>query len=36
MRASATALYLKHVDLERIITYSDYRPTDDGTYTVSR
>jgi hypothetical protein len=36
MRASATALYLKHVDLERIITYSDYRPAADGTYTVSR
>lgn len=36
MRASATALYLKHFDVERIITYSDYRPAADGAFTVSR
>ena len=27
---------LKSVDLERILTYSDYRPAADGPYSVSR
>jgi hypothetical protein len=36
MKASARILFLKSLDLERILTYSDYRPAADGTYTVSR
>jgi len=36
MRASATILLLKSLDLERILTYSDYRPASDGSYSVSR
>ncbi len=36
MRASARILFLKNLDLERILTYSDYRPEADGPYSVSR
>lgn len=36
MRASATILLLKSLDLERILTYSDYRPASDGPYSVSK
>jgi hypothetical protein len=36
MRASATILLLKSLDLERILTYSDYRPAADGPYSVSK
>jgi hypothetical protein len=36
MRASATILFLKSLDVERILTYSDYRPASDGAYSVSR
>jgi hypothetical protein len=36
MRASATILFLKSPDVERILTYSDYRPASDGSYSVSR
>jgi hypothetical protein len=36
MRASATILFLKSLDVERILTYSDYRPAPDGSYSVSR
>jgi hypothetical protein len=36
MRASATILLLKSLDLQRILTYSDYRPASDGPYSVSR
>jgi hypothetical protein len=36
MKASAKILFLKSLDLERILTYSDYRPAADGPYTVSR
>jgi hypothetical protein len=36
MRASATILFLKSLDVERILTYSDYRPASDGSYSVSR
>jgi hypothetical protein len=36
MRASATILLLKSLDLERILTYSDYRPASDGSYSVSK
>jgi hypothetical protein len=36
VRASARILFLKSVDIERILTYSDYRPTADGSYSVSR
>jgi len=36
MRASATILFLKSLDLERILTYSDYRPASDGAYSVSK
>jgi hypothetical protein len=36
MKASATIFLLKSVDLERILTYSDYRPAADGPYSVSR
>jgi hypothetical protein len=35
MRASARILFLKSLDMERILTYSDYRPATDG-YSVSR
>jgi len=36
MRASATILFLKSLEVERILTYSDYRPASDGSYSVSR
>jgi hypothetical protein len=36
MRASATILLVKSLDLERILTYSDYRPSADGPYSVSK
>jgi len=36
MKASARILFLKSLDLERILTYSDYRPAGDGSYSVSR
>jgi hypothetical protein len=36
MRASARILFLKSLDIERILTYSDYRPATDGAYSVSR
>lgn len=36
LRASATILFLKSLDLDRILTYSDYRPAADGPYSVSR
>jgi hypothetical protein len=36
MRASATILFLKSLDVERILTYSDYRPSADGQYSVSK
>jgi hypothetical protein len=36
MKASARILFLKSLDLERILTYSDYRPAADGPYSVSR
>jgi hypothetical protein len=36
VRASATILFLKSLDLDRILTYSDYRPAADGPYSVSR
>jgi hypothetical protein len=36
MRASARILFLKSLDIERILTYSDYRVTTDGSYSVSR
>jgi hypothetical protein len=36
MRASARILFLKSLDIERILTYSDYRPAVDGPYSVSR
>jgi len=36
MKASATIFLLKSLDLERILTYSDYRPAADGPYSVSR
>jgi hypothetical protein len=36
LKASATIFLLKSVDLERILTYSDYRPAADGPYSVSR
>jgi hypothetical protein len=36
MRASARILFVKSLDLERILTYSDYRPAADGPYSVSR
>jgi hypothetical protein len=36
MRASATILFLKSLDVERILTYSDYRPASDGSYSVSK
>jgi len=36
VRASARILFLKNLDLDRILTYSDYRRATDGPYTVSR
>jgi len=36
MKASARILFLKSLDLERILTYTDYRPAADGPYSVSR
>jgi hypothetical protein len=36
VRASATILFLKSLDIERIFTYSDYRPAVDGVSSVSR
>jgi hypothetical protein len=36
MRASARILFLKSLDIARILTYSDYRPAVDAPYSVSR
>ena len=36
VRASARILFLKGLDVDRILTYSDYRPATDGPYCVSR
>jgi hypothetical protein len=36
MRASARILFLKSLDIERILTYWDYRPAGEGPYSVSR
>jgi hypothetical protein len=36
VRASAKILFLKGLDIERILTYSDYCPDADGSYSVSR
>jgi hypothetical protein len=36
MRASARILFLKNLDIERILTYSEYLPATDGSYFVSR
>jgi hypothetical protein len=36
VRASARILFLKSLDLDRILTYSDYRRAADGPYSVSR
>lgn len=36
MRASAKILFLKSLDMQRILTYSDYRLASDGPYSVSR
>jgi hypothetical protein len=36
VKASARILFLKSLDLDRILTYSDYRRATDGPYSVSR
>jgi len=36
VRASAKIFFLKSLDMERILTYSDYYPAADGLYSVSR
>jgi hypothetical protein len=36
MRASATIFLLKSLELQRILTYTDYRPASDGPYSVSK
>ena len=36
VRASARILFLKSLDMDKILTYSDYRPAADGPYSVSR
>ena len=36
VRGSARILFLKSLDLDRILTYSDYRRATDGPYSVSR
>jgi hypothetical protein len=36
VRASARIFFLKSLDIERILTYSEYRQAADGSYSVSR
>ncbi len=36
MRATAKILFVKSLDMQRILTYSDYRPAADGPYSVSK
>jgi hypothetical protein len=36
VRASARILFVKSLDIDRIVTYSDYLPAADGPYSVSR
>jgi hypothetical protein len=36
VRASARILFLKSLNVDRILTYFDYRPAADGPYSVSR
>jgi hypothetical protein len=36
MRARAKILFLKSLDIDRILTYSEYRAATDGSYSVSR
>jgi hypothetical protein len=36
LRASAQILFLKSLDVDRILTYFDYRPAADGPYSVSK
>jgi hypothetical protein len=36
VRASARVLFVKSLDIEMILTYSDYRPAADGPYAVAR
>jgi len=36
VRASARVLFLKSLDIQRILSYSDYHPWANGSYTVSR
>jgi hypothetical protein len=36
VRASARILFVKSLDIDRILTYSDYSPAADGPYSVSR
>jgi hypothetical protein len=36
VRASARILFLKGLEIEKILTYSDYNPAADGPYSVSR
>ena len=36
VRASARILFLKNLDMDRILTYSDYRPAAAGAYSVSK
>jgi hypothetical protein len=36
VRASARIPFLKSLDIERVLTYSDYLPAADGPYSVSR
>jgi hypothetical protein len=36
VRASARILFVKSLDIDRILTYSDYRPGADGPYSVSK
>ncbi len=36
MRASARILFLKSLDIDRILMYSDYRPAPDSSYSLSR
>ena len=36
VRASAKILFLKSLELEKILTYSDYRPAVDGPYSVKK
>jgi len=36
IRATARILFLKSLDIQRVLTYTDYRPASDGSYSASK